>query len=365
MTTGTPAPSAPRAPVHTRRGRRVSRPALALIVIVLIVAVVFGAARAVLFSGDRVAAETWRLSATGPRSLVHAFARAPWGTLYAGSPQGVYASVDGGVTWRPVGHGLPGGEVWGLAAARDAGGDEVWAATEGGFVYRQAVGAGAWTRAGASIGTQSVYALLALPPSGGSAVILAGSDEGIFRSTDGGATWTRVAAIVGAVTTLARDPANGALYAGLAGLPDTLRVSRDGGRTWRIPGGRLPPASVEALLTTPGHLYVGVMRTQGGEAVWSGGAGGAAPLTVGLPGDSHGMALAGTTSSALSASSSDPTLFVGTMGVGVYGKAAGSAWTRLGSGPGDGTVTALLVVPGPRPVVLAGTSGGIYRLRLP
>ncbi len=342
-------------------------PLLALAFAVVLVALIALAARAVLFPSDQAAAGTWNLAATGPRSLVHAFARAPWGTLYAGSPQGVYASVDGGVTWRPVGHGLPGGEVWGLAAARDAGGDAVWAATEGGFVYRLHVGAGAWTRAGASIGTQSVYALLA-PPSGGRAVILAGSDEGIFRSTDGGATWTRVAAIVGAVTTLARDPAGGALYAGLAGLPDTLRVSRDGGLTWRTPGGRLPPPSVEALLTTPGHLYVGVMRTQGGEAVWSGRAGdaaGAAPLTAGLPGDSHGMALAGTASSASSASSSDPTLFVGTMGVGVYGKAAGGAWTRLGSGPGDGTVTALLVVPGPRPVVLAGTSGGIYRLRLP
>jgi hypothetical protein len=120
----------------------------------------------------------------------------------------------------------------------------------------------------------------------------------------------------------------------------------------------LPPPSVEALLPTSGHIYAGVMGAPSGRAAWVGGVHGFAPLATGLPPDAHGMALA-TTGGASSR------LLLGTMGLGVYSKTPHSAWTRLGQGPGDGVITSLLVLPGLRPVVLAGTASGIYRLQWP
>jgi hypothetical protein len=93
-------------------------------------------------------------------------------------------------------------------------------------------------------------------------------------------------------------------------------------------------------------------------SAWVGGVHGFAPLATGLPPDAHGMALART-------GGASSRLLLGTMGVGVYSKTPHSAWTRLGQEPGDGVITSLLVLPGLRPVVLAGTASGIYRLQWP
>jgi hypothetical protein len=54
-------------------------------------------------------------------------------------------------------------------------------------------------------------------------------------------------------------------------------------------------------------------------------------------------------------------LLVGTMGQGIYSRTTGGPWTVLGHGPGDGIITALLLMPAE---VLAGTDNGIYRYRL-
>ena len=61
----------------------------------------------------------------------------------------------------------------------------------------------------------------------------------------------------------------------------------------------------------------------------------------------------------------DGRLLAGTMGEGIYSRTRHGVWTRLGTGPGDGDVTALLVLPGPHPAVLAGTDSALYRLQLP
>ncbi|MDQ2830456.1 MAG: hypothetical protein M3Y74_15590, partial [Chloroflexota bacterium] len=74
-------------------------------------------------------------------------------------------------------------------------------------------------------------------------------------------------------------------------------------------------------------------------------------------------------------------LFLGSMGTGVYMAAYASMpatasgkgvvsrgygpWVPLGRAPGDGVVTALLTLPGARPILLAGADEGVYRLRLP
>jgi len=320
-------------------------------------------------------AYTWT-RARGLHTLVHQLIRAPWGTLYAATAQGISSSADDGGTWRVLGQGFPGPGVaaWGVAAltghVSGHGGDAVLATGADGFVYQLPRAGSRWTRATTRIGTYAT-AIYALP--GGA--VLAGSDGGIYRSTDGGHAWTQTARISGgAVAAFARDPATGALYAGLAGLPASLRVSADDGRSWRVPAGILPPPSVEALLALPGHVYAGVMGAR--QPVWTGVARGFASVGRGLSPDVHGMALA-----ALNDNEGRGLLFLGSMGTGVYlaayasmpatasGKGVVSRgygpWVPLGRAPGDGVVTALLTLPGARPILLAGADEGVYRLRLP
>ena len=141
----------------------------------------------------------------------------------------------------------------------------------------------------------------------------------------------------------------------MAGLAHSVLVSRDAGRSWRVPSAPLPPASVEGMLGGAGRVYAGVMGATGGRAVWSGGAQGFTALSDGLPTDAHGMSLAGRRGAPV---------VVGTMGSGVYSKGQGSSWSRLGAGPGDKVITALLVIPGPHAVALAGTGDGIFQFAL-
>ncbi len=340
-------------PVRPRRRRQYTIAGAAVVLLAVLCAVALAR-----FAGRAQAPGASAWSATrAPHVLVHALVRAPWGALYAGTSHAVYSSGDGGATWQPLGHAFPSGafEVWSVAAVGKPGDEAILAALGNGRVYRLARGGTQWTATGDPIGSFGVYALLALPQAG---VVLAGSDYGIFRSSDGGRTWAPVASLGGAsaaVTSFARDPRSGAIYAGLANAPRPLRVSVDGGRTWRIPANSVPPPSVEALLATSDRVYAGVMGATGGRAVWAGGATGFASAAAGLPKTAHGMALA----------AAGARLLVGTMGVGVYSRVGQGAWTRLGQGPADGLVTSLLVVPGAHPTVLAGTDSGIYRLQLP
>ena len=344
--------------VRTRGGRQRTLAAGVVVLLMALGVAALGVIALARFAGRAQAPAGAAWSATGsPRILIHALTRAPWGTLYAGTSRGVYTSADQGATWRRLSRGYPaaGFEVWSVAAVSAPGDDAILAATGSGNVYRLARNGPQWSGTGGPIGSFGVYALYALPQPG---ALSAGSDYGVFRSTNGGRSWAPVAPLgkeSAAVTSFARDPHSGAIYAGLTGQPRPLRVSFDAGRTWRLPAATLPPPSVEALLATPRGVYAGVMGATGGRAVWVGGPGGFRSVAAGLPSAAHGMALATTGSRVL----------VGTMGVGVYSRAGRNAWTRLGQGPADGLVTSLLVLSGAHPVVLAGTDNGIYRLQLP
>jgi len=305
---------------------------------------------------------TWTLAAA-PRTTVHQFLRKQSGVLDAGLSTGVYSSRDDGATWSVLGRDFPGPNIDAWSIALVGGSSTLLAAAADGYVYRLVGGVGRWRRSAALLSPEGVYALFAVPATG---AVLAGSDKGIARSTDGGVTWRVVAPLPNTiVTTFARDNASNTLYAGLAGTHASIQTSKDGGVVWRTLQGALPPSSVESILITGARIYVGVMQTSGRLPVWARGrgAGGTSfgPFTTGLPSsNAHGMALAATT-----AAGGAVRILIGTMGAGVYERTVGGPWTKLGPSPGDGTVTALTVLPGPHPLALAGTADGVYRTRLP
>lgn len=333
---------------------RRSRPARGrawLAVVLLVCALGMATAHLAFGVGASATPADWA-STDSPRTLIHHLDRAPWGTLYAGTAIGVYDSTDDGATWHSFGQGLPPTDAWTVTAFHGHGGDVVLAGSGDGSVYRISRTGLRWMRMGNPIGALGVYALLPLPRQ---SLILAGSDRGIFRASDTTLAWVLAAPVAGgAVSSLARDPRTGAIYAGVAGLLRTVLVSHDGGRIWLTPASTTPPLSVESLLAAGGRVYAGVMRPAGGQAVWVDGAHGFTPLTVGLPPTVHGMSLA----------ASGNLLFVGTMGAGVFQRSASGAWSRVSDGPGDGVVTALLPVPGARRILLAGTGAGVYSINV-
>ena len=110
------------------------------------------------------------LAARGPTSRNGA------STLYAGSSQGLFASVDGGQIWAQngVGHGLPSGRVISLAADPQSPG-ALYAGTDQ-QVYRSSDGGKNWNALGPGISHQ-VAALLVLQVAGQSSVIFAGAGD--------------------------------------------------------------------------------------------------------------------------------------------------------------------------------------------
>ena len=110
--------------------------------------------------------------------------------LWAGFDGGVAESTDGGRTWRKA--GLEGKKVRRLWADPQAGNQLYAGVTEDG-IYRLD-GAGAWTAASKGLPARST--VLALAPDGQKPGVLwaARDGGGIYRSADGGANWTNAGA---------------------------------------------------------------------------------------------------------------------------------------------------------------------------
>jgi hypothetical protein len=133
----------------------------------------------------------------------------------------VHKSYDLGASWSAAGSGLTASVT---AFALDSA-SVVYAATNGGGVFKTINGGSSWTTANSGLTNLTVKAL-ARSPSG---TLYAGTANGLFVSTNGGVSWTQLASLpITDVFAVSLDAELG-LYAG--GGSSTYR-SRDGGTTW-------------------------------------------------------------------------------------------------------------------------------------
>lgn len=193
---------------------------------------------------------------------------------YVGAASGgIFKSVDGGHSWRPIFDQMPSASIGALAVA-PSDKNVIWVGTGESFirsnvsigdgVYRSTDGGETWRNVGLAA-TGRISRILVHPEQHDLAYVAAmghgygpQEERGVFRTTDGGETWKRIL-FVDADTgssDLVMDPNNPRiLFAGMwdfemstfsrtsGGPGSSLWKSRDAGETWeRLTGHGLPTA---------------------------------------------------------------------------------------------------------------------------
>lgn len=236
-------------------------------------------AASVLVSNDE--GKSWTSVEKGFVALpVSAMSETADGTLYAGTPDGVYLSRNGGKTWESASQGIsldqviPSWRIPGIVALAKTADNGLIAMTPSGRFFLRESGAVSWTAVGkinASVATMRMSSdgtLWAALETGKCA-----EGKCVYRSADKGKTWTPSAtafsiSFLAAVTT---DEKN-AVYVAGAGA---VYRSADQGKTWEAASQGLPAKdSIISLLATAGRLYAGtaangVFVSDDGGAVWT------------------------------------------------------------------------------------------------
>ena len=328
------------------------------------------------------------------------------GTLLAAISAGLFRTLNGGISWQPLNHGLRGLSVVSLAVdPRDA--SAVYAGVTTGFLvgrHREA----AWTPRFAALGliqhvvevpyflavdpagSGTIYRsllfglsrsfdggrrwhdlklpdsclevfALALDPSSPRTVYAGGdaADAGCFdnphayKSTDAGNTWTTLS--IGGVDGFYVDPSSPeTVYA----VADPLMKSTDGGMTWSSAGAGLPQV-IYSLAIDPQSSSTLYAATRTGFFKSTDGGGAWRPAGAGLP--------PGAVSTVVVSPREPGTVYAGIQGVGVFRSMDGAAsWSALSAGLPRRVFTGLVVIAPSDPSILyAATAGNsIYELQL-
>lgn len=344
-----------------------------------------------------------------PAAGIRLATSSPPGTLLAATSSGLFRTLNGGISWQPLNHGLRGLAVVSLAVdPRDA--SAVYAGVTTGLLagrHRDA----AWSPRFAGLGLiQPVEApsFLAVDPAGSGTIyrsllfslsrsfdggrrwhdlglpnsclvvsalaldpssprtVYVGGDNGdagcqerdlAFKSTDGGNSWTALA--IGAVNGIYVDPSSPeTVYA----LADGLMKSADGGMTWSSADAGLPPQVIDSLYslaidprsstTLYAGAFSGLFKSTDGGGSWL-------PASAGLP--------PGAVITVAVSPRERGTVYAGIRGVGVFRSTDGAAsWRALSAGLPRRDFTGLVVIAPSDPSILyAGTAGNsIYELQL-
>jgi photosystem II stability/assembly factor-like uncharacterized protein len=347
------------------------------------------------------------------------------GTVYAGGSMGVYASSDGGRSWRggkpfptrdSVGHRLIEGQVYGIAVGAT---HTIYAASFN-SVFGSSDGARTWHRVHAFGSSTFVNAVLADPrrsnvlyalsfrPGGvytstdagrtwmlshlaGRSVdhfaiapddpltMVAGTQHGVLLSRDGGATWTQVAAITSSYATAVATARDGVID---VATDDGLFTSNDFGATWTRASASHPYVLARSGATIYAGGEAGVENSADGGASWRRASTGIAGLRIAALAV-HGRSVVGadfgggtivsvdagvhwrdsrTVGRPIAVAVTPRLVYVGTWSDGLQVSGdRGATWQRLANGLPAQRVTGLAVDTANADVVLAATSLGVFR----
>lgn len=179
-------------------------------------------------------------------------------TLYSGGEVGVYRSTNAAMNWQAVNSGL-GNQTVNALAVDPITPSTVYAGTAGG-VYRSITSGSSWTAFNSGLGNLSAQALAVSPVN--PATIYVGTATGVFKSVNGGTNWSaaRAGLTTSNITALAINPLSpNILYAGTTnGVFKTL----DAGTNWTRHNSGLLPFSIPALVVnpqSPDTVYAGTL----------------------------------------------------------------------------------------------------------
>ncbi len=177
--------------------------------------------------------------------------------------QGVFKSLDSGVTWAPASEGFPLAEFLAISADPAKPG-RLYAGTNGVGVFRSLDSAATWKLASNGMGAGDITGLAVNPQN--SSEVMAGVNGGnLFRSVNGGDSWdeSRRDLFLRAIFALAYDPSNpSTIYAGSVNPLNTrdgaLVKSTDGGAQWQVLAVQVPVYSLAIDPSQTQTVYVGL-----------------------------------------------------------------------------------------------------------
>lgn len=292
------------------------------------------------------AAEWQPIGPEGGKVMSLAMDPAAPNTLYAATDGGgVFKSTDGAGTWSHAGAGLSPRRAQAVVVDPQTP-STVYAAVSGGGVYKSVDAAATWQPANAGLPAGAQGQVLALDPASPATLyvsIFPNDGEGVYRSDDGGATWSRLG-LAQRATALAVDPSRGTVYAGAAN--GRVFRSDDGGASWTLASAGLSTGigTVRALAVHPGGQVVyagaeaGVYRSADRGGSWR-------RASNGLSGPVQALAL----------HPGVPRIVYAGTGLGVFRSTdQGRNWSPFGTGL-DGDEVLSLAVDARRPTFYAGT----------
>ncbi|MGI8742044.1 MAG: WD40/YVTN/BNR-like repeat-containing protein [Bryobacteraceae bacterium] len=312
-----------------------------------------GTAEGVYLSRDR--GENWsRISPEWNRDLRPvvslAFHPSSDQILYAGTTHLPWRTRDGGATWESIDTGMmDDSDVFSMRVDSNRPATMFASACSG--VYRSDSAGSQWTRLPTPPGAFRAYQVTLDPER--PETVYAGTSLGLLKSLDGGGTWRKISDDI--IESMAFDPSqSGRIY--FASATSGLLSSIDNGETLRETNRGFTNRNFTSFDGGDGALYASSVSERSGGLFRS---------------DDQGLAWQKITPAGLSADESilttaavpgDPrTVYIATARGMQKSGDRGLTWRAIRTPPLTDRISNLVVLPGAKPILLAGTPAGLFR----